>query len=1375
MQIDVLILNILFGTYCGYKTNDIAVKALFERQKYGPLTFGGFIIQQREEFAKSVGALVERDIINADTLKEQLAGEPFRLAFGQLMREVLQERLPQAAGEVTLTELPGAADTLFQLENFVTQILPGLSSALWQGIGEKLTLSDIIGEKQQEKLIEKIVQTALQALREQGLAANCLQSLYAERQQEAISDFLPETAATMFQKTLDERLNELLDLLTTQRQSALEDALASLYETAGFDGVVHTALQSVREKRLQDFCGAEDKEAARVITERLLALARSPEGLVIFSELARQLLLLLKEQSASLLDLLTPTFRDRILSALQARLPQLLDEVIDWFEERRENIETLLETAVDDVMSRNHGTRKWFKDLLNVNITANMGLFGRLVQYMSEQRVAFGAAAGVALTDKIIAMAERYSVSELVELAQRQGWLQEQQTADFLQRWTICFLEKEPEVVRRLVEQGLATQLSNFIAPEQLTGWEETLKKQFVQSSAMSLAQLDCRQWLQNQVDASWQDLYKRPLHLLIDETQWRELCPAAETWCLKMLESRREQLQAMLAGNLTEGWRTKPLPQGLPLLVWENALLYGENWLQQECAAFFSALPNQRVDILLRRFTDKLGEEDTVRDLLLTLVSDNLDRLLTGNVEKTVVGNLARVSETELSHMVQDFMGREMKAINLLGAVLGGAAGLAMGAFASYMPQQFGWSLAANTALQAGVGYGTNCQAIWMLFKPYRKISIPIVGDWLTPGVVVKNQARFAGSMGAFVGESLLAPDKLANDLVQREEGYIRLTRQRLRPYEMSALRSLLLEIGPVVGAGATTFIHQLLEQQALPATLATLATHRTLPDLRTLFPEQTLTDLLAAKRPLLTEGFIRAAQERRLSSQPVRTCLPNGATTWLDNKIEQLLSEGTGKAAAWLETPLRPDWLLQQAAGRLESVLDRPLATLLSETKTAELSAGMTRLLIQKLQTPAITMQLQTGLSDWLATALSPEKTLREVAGGKPFQGLLSLLPIVLDKAVGLLQGSLANDRERIKARLLAEYREHTNWLERTLQGGEEIIPETVDYLIDERLPRYFAEEGTTLLPTIEAFLHHKIGPLTLREAGMQPNVAGVERMLTSLAADTRLPVVIGRLTDVTFRSLLTSTPRSFIYTVGLPHCAATLQCLRPELAQASRQAGDSLRRQQAPVVQTLMPLARAMTDEFIWNRPLAAWLKNVGEEEAGVAVARVADRLFESAGVQVALTEWSQQTLAALSGRSAAVLLDEKMLASDLTASIDKLLADDGWLQTFGGGVTQAAGQLADQVEQMLAPELRQTVAGFVSEALVRGLQGQLSSLLTAVHFPEVTEKRVKAMDPAEIHAMFQSFAEPSFRQIKRYGLAGGVLGLLATLVQHLFFGG
>lgn len=279
----------------------------------------------------------------------------------------------------------------------------------------------------------------------------------------------------------------------------------------------------------------------------------------------------------------------------------------------------------------------------------------------------------------------------------------------------------------------------------------------------------------------------------------------------------------------------------------------------------------------------------------------------------------------------------------------------------------------------------------------------------------------------------------------------------------------------------------------------------------------------------------------------------------------------------------------------------------------------------------------------------------------------------------------------------------------------------------------------------------------------------------MLTSLTADARLSAIIGGLTDAAFRSLLMLTPRSFVYTAGLPHCEAALQCLRPELAEAGRQAADCLRRRPAAVVQSLMPLARSLADEFIWNRPLTAWLKDVREEDAGIAAARLADSLFEDASVQAALDEWFQQTLTAFSGCPAAVLLDEKMLAADLTASIDKLQTDDGWLQPFGGCVTQAAGQLADQAEQMLAPELRQTVGGFVSEALVRGLQGQLLALLTAVHFPEVTEKRVKAMNPAEIHAMFQSFAEPSFRQIKRYGLAGGVLGLLATIVQHFIFGG
>ena len=57
----------------------------------------------------------------------------------------------------------------------------------------------------------------------------------------------------------------------------------------------------------------------------------------------------------------------------------------------------------------------------------------------------------------------------------------------------------------------------------------------------------------------------------------------------------------------------------------------------------------------------------------------------------------------------------------------------------------------------------------------------------------------------------------------------------------------------------------------------------------------------------------------------------------------------------------------------------------------------------------------------------------------------------------------------------------------------------------------------------------------------------------------------------------------------------------------------------------------------------------------------------------------------------------------------------------------------------------------------------------NIINAVNVQRVTEQQVNAMSPAEIEAMFNSFAKPYFNKIEKYGLSGGAIGLITKAVE------
>ena len=73
----VLIQGVL-GAFAGYITNTYAVNMLFK--EYTPLKLGGVVKKNKEKFIDEISSLVEKDIINGNTLKDNIESDDFKEA-----------------------------------------------------------------------------------------------------------------------------------------------------------------------------------------------------------------------------------------------------------------------------------------------------------------------------------------------------------------------------------------------------------------------------------------------------------------------------------------------------------------------------------------------------------------------------------------------------------------------------------------------------------------------------------------------------------------------------------------------------------------------------------------------------------------------------------------------------------------------------------------------------------------------------------------------------------------------------------------------------------------------------------------------------------------------------------------------------------------------------------------------------------------------------------------------------------------------------------------------------------------------------------------------------------------------------------------------
>ena len=331
----------------------------------------------------------------------------------------------------------------------------------------------------------------------------------------------------------------------------------------------------------------------------------------------------------------------------------------------------------------------------------------------------------------------------------------------------------------------------------------------------------------------------------------------------------------------------------------------------------------------------------------------------------------------------------------------------------------------ALNIVLHSLAGGLTDTVAVWMLFNPHK----PFLG---VQGAIPKNKARLATSIGKVVGEKLLTPQDMLEELTHggiRDAFNERLAAvvQSLLETERGSVRSLVPEtmsdeLEAALQAVATTVAARVEEwaesDEARPTVVAFVSR------LRSSIGDQTLSDVLPASRraELVDQGralaltlshsetvasavadSVRAQAESLLTrEEPLFKAMPAELSAMLDKAVDAYIPVAVDRLGVWLsqgESRERVKRTLQGLMSRFvtelrfhERVLARFLVTERALEKALDALGGEgVDELSALLREPAIRDQVTRAVRDGVESLL--RKPLRDIVGSPDAQRVTSL----------------------------------------------------------------------------------------------------------------------------------------------------------------------------------------------------------------------------------------------------------------------------------------------------------------------------------------------------------------------------------------------
>ncbi|HLV08675.1 MAG TPA: DUF445 family protein [Halanaerobiales bacterium] len=745
MDINIL-LEMAGGALTGYITNTIAVKMLFK--KYGP--FGGVILKTREAFIDNISSLVEKKIINAHTLKNELHKKQSRLILRKIIDEFINEHLPERSKKLSIIDLPAinrSYDNLLEL--YKENLSVNVEQSLKLFLGE-ISLDRLFDDKQLKLCCSTVFNEFLKVLKKDNLLKSFLREIIKNIQ--ARPDLFEESTGKIMDRLIPDD-NEI-DKLLSENEEEFKSLIIKLYKNLDFPTILKKISTEIDMQEFSELIQILINKSIPLIFDRLKDFKKPLEYFAddeLFPALERTLAAIIQDILEEILVLLDrkETGIKRIINKCAEQAVQTEDRGFSL----KKKIKQLMLRSIKRKYLEDFSGKKILKTIFNTTNTAEIG--------------------GM-LSFKIVLKLRKKSPSDLIKLLEEQKIDQDKAITAIVN----YIREKVQDFDGEIKLETLIDNNFDLI--------RENIAGVIAQSANISIGELPDGEPPDKKMDVNYISVGD------LSDT------------LLEALGQKRHKIISAFVEILQEKSKDQKLPEKLTLPLSSIINNTAVNYLVENKTEI---LKNN----LLPVKSPSLNREKTSRkitDKLIGFLDKNLKLLLEGQISKTIASNLNQVSEKELQKLIEEFMGKELKPITLFGGILGLLAGALLFFFKTRTNLPFNYSLFLSAGVYGLIGYLTNVIAIKMIFRPYQKKKLLGYKLPFTPGLISREKERFAAALGNFIDRELLNEHRLSNLFSKKRKSLEKKVLDYLLDSNKQIIKRALLSNRKALARSLTAFI---------------------------------------------------------------------------------------------------------------------------------------------------------------------------------------------------------------------------------------------------------------------------------------------------------------------------------------------------------------------------------------------------------------------------------------------------------------------------------------------------------------------------------------------------------------------------------------
>jgi len=1296
-MIQSIVLNGMIGAVTGYVTNNVAIRMLFK--KY--LGFGGVIEEKYEEFIEQMSELVERDLINHDTLSEEFDTESFKLAIQKIIRDTLIVELPMQSGNILVEEIPGIEKSVDNLIQFALAIKPSITTNLGKIFTEK-SICSFISQNQFDYIINRSVQIVFENQHQHE--AELKKTIYEFLSKHTVNTLVSDRTLHQLATNLD---GVVAKVDFSEFDNVINLAYRKVLDILDIDAVIETNEKTIASMRFADFIN-DSTNLSRELIKRIVQLVGTPEGHQLLVKFIEEILSEAERIDLKLADIIEDDNLELIRAFIKDAYPEIIDKIIDLIRRSQNELESIINDSVKEVLD----SSLWGKFVQVIarvvygnNLAHKKNIIGKIISFVE------GAEknASKKLIDVFFQYIEKHSIGSIVQSLKKEKILQIPMLATLLQK-NIQDLETQNVSI---VDSFLNSRIGDLLTVDLSVFKTDILPKVFLKMKEDYLYSDGLKKSISTIIKSSIDKIKKSiPTDFFSKDDLSIQLDKEMIT---KNLHGYRENLEAITLADI--------VPEINAEIKWNDIWKKSKHHKMNK---IYIQLQRENIFANIEKGT-------------LKIVKLNLKKGLSGNVSNTVKTELIKKSPGKIRDMVENFMGKELKPINTLGALLGAVAGAGYAAGTLLFNAPSGL-VYLTPLVYAATGILTNCIAIEMLFKPYKKINwLPFV----TPGVVAKKKPEFAKNLSIFVKE-MLNDNAIKNYFHNNKNGLEAKLNSSVSSNNYQIIDKLLLEDSildtiseftySAIGRFVTSHSKELSAAIVSYTQEATqLHIDKKIPDINNWVVEK-----------LYQSDFsndINFYVQKELTSKPIGKYskpVVRGINVQIKQIFENLVDE--------LSIDKLKQFIYQHKQQYNKFVAAHSFRDIAGPSVTEGLADKTSKYVIDILEKGDIFDSIVGYLKK---QELHPSTKLRDVFGG----ALPNLIKKNINYILVMVAKYIGSQREEIKAQIIEEL-----GIKKYFVQGK--IGPIVDLLVDIKLPKFLIRKERELKNVAEHFLEFRLSEIV----GSSDDIIDEGKLkgaCTKLITTPRVKQSISQLIQVFVDSMAKLKLKSLLQIVRINNIRDMTSILNPLLVNGVTDLLTRIDNSSADLTELSTALVTEVIDSISDDTTFGELLQeiNLHKEIKGILSVLKSDHQ-----VRDSISELLLDVIYKLTAKGD--IYSDTILQDDIAELITSSIEEDK--ERLKSILIPHIKEFFCGLNGNIEVETKDAIFKFLIDAFLRSLEINLNTVIQSIDLQKVVEQEVNRMHPNEVETMFYSFAKEYFKKLKWYGWIGGVFGLVPLII-------